>query len=152
MTARSVAGYAFNRARRSRDLRGLKHRMVRRPGLAVLAALLAGAGCDPGDKVSTADVQAAAKERVRQSLGLQEGSALFTNMFVGKPVNGDMVLCGTVGGRRADGSTITPPRFIAATDPARWIKFEPATGIDIPLRPDMFIEWHTTCAGEEEVR
>jgi hypothetical protein len=126
--------------------------MIRIIHLAVLAGLLAGAGCSQGDGMSTADIQAAAKERVRQSLGLEEGSALFTNLFVGEPVDGDTVLCGTVRGRRADGSTITPRRFIAATDPARWVKFEPATGIDIPSRPDKFIEWHTTCAGKEEVR
>lgn len=101
--------------------------------------------------MSAADAQEAAKERVRSSLGLQQDAALFTNVFVGEPMDGDTVLCGTVEGRRSDGTAIQPRRFIAATDPARWVKFEPADGLDLPSQPDKFLEWHSTCL-EEEVR
>ena len=110
------------------------------------------AACDSGGGLSTSDVQAAAKERVRETLQLTPESVLFTNVFVGEPFDGDTVLCGTVSGRRADGTEITPRRFIAATEPARWLKFDPAAGLDLPSQPDKFIEWHTSCAGEEAVR
>ena len=100
---------------------------------------------------SSAEVQDAAKERVRETLKLRPGATLFSNVFVGEPVEGDIALCGTVSGTRADGTEIRPRRFIAALDPERWVKFEPATGIDLPSQPDKFVEWHSTCAGEEEV-
>lgn len=115
---------------------------------AIGAALLA--ACD-SDGLSTVDVMTAAKERVRQSLELTEDSTLFTNVFVGEPVEGDIVVCGTVEGRHADGSIVEPRRFIAATDPARWIKFEPVNNPIIPSQPDKFIEWNPTCAGKEAV-
>lgn len=120
--------------------------------LTAAALTLALAACGESGGLSTADVREAAQERVRAELGLTEDAATFTNLFVGEPVDGDTVVCGTVEGRRADGTVITPRRFIAAADPARWIKFEPATGLDLPSQPDKFIEWHTTCAGEEAVR
>lgn len=124
----------------------------RKIALPLLAALaLAAPGCDRGG-LSTADLQEAAKERVRQSLDLTEDSALFTDIFVAEPVDGDTVLCGTVEGTRANGTHIAPRRFIAATDPARWIKFDPADGSVLPSQPDKFLEWHTTCLGEAEVR
>jgi hypothetical protein len=104
------------------------------------------------DGVSTTDVQAAAEQRVRESLGLTEESALFTNVFVGKPIDGDVVLCGTVEGRRADGTVIPPRRFIAATEPARWIRFETARDVALPSQPNIFVARATACAGEEEVK
>ena len=116
-----------------------------------LAALLA-AGCGAEDGVSTADVQQAAKERVRTALQLRPDAVLFTETFVGEPLDGDPVLCGTVSGKRADGSEVAPRRFIAATDPARWVKFDPAQGMAPPTQPDMFVEWHTSCAGEQAVK
>jgi hypothetical protein len=117
---------------------------------ALVAPLLVVAACDSGG-LSTDEMEAAAQERVRESLELTEESALFTNVFVGEPVDGDTVLCGTVKGTTADGMPITPRRFIAATDPARWIWFNPADGNILPSQPDKFIEWHTTCAGEAAV-
>ena len=119
------------------------------PPLLVMALALA--ACEENG-VTTAEVQDAAKDRVRQSLGLTPESTLFTSVYVGQPLNGDTVLCGTVEGRRADGTTITPRRFIAATDPARWVKFEPVTAADIPGWTHMFVEWDSTCAGESELR
>ena len=121
-----------------------------RPLLGMLALMAAGCGSEAG--LSTAEVQSAAKERVRGALRLTPESALFANVFVGEPVNGDTVLCGTVSGKRADGTEITPRRFVAATEPARWLKFDPAAGLDLPSQPAKFIEWHTRCAGEQEVR
>jgi hypothetical protein len=120
-------------------------RIIALPALAALA--LTATGCDGGG-LSTADVQQAAKERVRESLDLTQESTLFTDVFVGEPTNGDTVICGTVEGSRADGARIAPRRFIAATDPARWIKFDPANGNVLPSQPDKFLEWHTTCLGE----
>ena len=125
------------------------HRKI--TGSVLFAALTMVAACDNGG-LSTTETRQAAEERVRQSLGLTEETALFTNIFVGEPVDGDTVLCGTVQGNRADGTAITPRRFIAAVDPARWIWFNPADGNVLPSQPDKFIEWHTTCTGEEAVR
>ena len=119
---------------------------------ATLLACLLLAGCDGSGGLSAAEAEAAAKERVRQSLHLSEDTTLFSKVFVGEPIEGDTVLCGTVEGRREDGTRITPRRFIAATDPARWVKFEPVIGLELPSRPDKFIEWHSACLGEEEVR
>lgn len=116
-------------------------------GLAALLIPLLLTACDGGG-LSTAEMREAAEERVRQSLGLTEESALFTDVFVGEPVDGDTVLCGTVEGRTAEGAAIAPRRFIAATDPARWVTFEPVDGAILPSQPDKFAEWHTTCAGE----
>lgn len=112
------------------------------------AAMLA--GCDSGGGLSTADVQTAAKERVREQLGLTQESTLFTETFVGQPVDGDTVICGTVGGKTEDGATITPRRFIAATEPGRWVKFEPVTNSALPSQPRKFVEWYGTCEPRQE--
>ncbi len=109
-------------------------------------------GCGSNQGVSAAEVEQAAKERVRQSLGLTEESVLFSKVFVGKPVDGETVICGTVEGKRADGSSIQPRRFILATGSARWLKFGTVDDNVLPSRPDKFIEWHTTCTGQEEIR
>ncbi|MET1755824.1 hypothetical protein ABVV53_10190 [Novosphingobium sp. RD2P27] len=107
-------------------------------------------GCNSGD-ITSAEVTTAAKERVAASLGLSPDAALFSNVFVGQPVDGDAVLCGTVEGRRADGTIIPPRRFIAAADPERWIRFDRAGQMaDVPL--NMAGDWATICAGENEVR
>lgn len=114
------------------------------------AALAVLAGCGDNEGLSPADAQAAAQERVREELGLSPQAALFTNVFVGQPVDGDTVLCGTVEGRKADGTTITPRRFIAATDPERWIKFEPVTDTILSSHQDKFVEWIGTCVPRQE--
>lgn len=123
--------------------------MKRRIAILSAAALMASACTDDG--VTTAEVQDAAKERVRHELGLTPESALFTETHVGQPLNGDTTLCGIVEGRRADGTAITPRRFIVATDPGRWVKFEPVTAADIPASTDKFVEWGPTCAGARDL-
>lgn len=120
---------------------------------AVLAPLLLAAGLaacgDPS--LSTAQIEEAAKAHVREQLGLSEEAALFGKVFVGEPVEGETVLCGTVRGTRADGTVITPRRFAISTEEPRWLLFENARKQPLPSQPDKFIEWHTTCAWEEEV-
>lgn len=108
-------------------------------------------GCEP-QGLSTSELEAAAKERVREKLGLTAESALFTNTFVGRPVEGDTVLCGTVEGRRADGSPVAPQLFIAATEPGRWLKFGPTDTALRLTQPDKFASWSETCRGEQEVK
>ena len=111
----------------------------------LVAAAAAVAGCGGNEGVSTADMERAAEERVRKSLGLSKESALFTNVFVGAEVKGDRTLCGTVEGKRADGTPITPRRFIAAIEPARWLVFEPVDSVSLPTQPDKFVEWRQAC-------
>lgn len=109
--------------------------------------------CDSGG-LSTLDVQTAAKERVRRSLGLTGETALFTDVFVGSPRDGEVVLCGTVKGEKPDGSTVGPRRFVAGTDPAQWLHFETAAEVGEvdtidPTAMNMFVdEWAKFCAGE----
>ncbi|MDT9600138.1 hypothetical protein [Sphingosinicella rhizophila] len=117
-------------------------------GLALSTLILMGSCKENG--LSTAEIQEEAKERVREQLGLTEEAALFTEMFVGKPLDGDTIVCGRVGGRRADGTVIVPRRFIAATDPGRWVKFEPVTDSTLPSRPQKFVEWYGTCESKAE--
>ena len=117
-----------------------------------LALLLAAAcGGDGSGGATTAEVEKIAKERVRQSLGLTADSTLFSKVFVGEPANGETVLCGVVEGKRADGSAITPRRFIVGTEDSRWLLFGPANEEILPSQPDKFLEWHTTCAGQEAI-
>lgn len=116
---------------------------------AISLALLVACSQDQG--LSTAEVRRAAEERVRAALDLKQGATLFTNVFVGEPIGGDTILCGTVEGTRSDGTPISKRRFIVATDPAKWMVFEPAGGATSPSQPDKFLEWHTSCLGEEEV-
>lgn len=116
---------------------------------ALLAALVLVA-CERDEGLSTADVQTAAKERVREQLGLGPGAVLFTETFVGRPVDGDVVVCGTVSGTRSDGVKVTPRRFIAAADPGRWVKFEPVTNSALPSQPRMFAEWYGTCEPRQD--
>jgi hypothetical protein len=114
-------------------------------GLAVLLA----SSCDGGG-LSTADVQEGAKSRVRAELGLSEEAALFTETFVGEPLDGDITICGRVSGTRSDGTVITPRRFIAAADPGRWVKFEPVTDSTLSSHQNKFVEWVGTCLPRQE--
>jgi hypothetical protein len=121
-------------------------------GLAAALALALSLGaCDEG--VSVAEASAAAKQRVTHSLGLSPDAALFTNVFVGESVDGSPVLCGTVEGRRPDGSKIPARRFIAATEPLRWVRFEPIVEDNLATdTSEYYVTWRSTCAEEEEVR
>lgn len=117
---------------------------------AAIAAALALTACD-SDGLSTAEVTAAAEERVAKALGLSRDAALFTNVFVGRPVDGEVVLCGTVEGTRADGTAIEPRRFIAGAEREAWVRFDAASDMSqVPI--NNAVDWVSTCAGEEEVR
>ncbi|TFI57548.1 hypothetical protein E2493_14345 [Sphingomonas parva] len=116
-------------------------------GLVLFACLL---GACEKDSLSSAEASEAAKQHVREQLGLASGAALFSNVYVGDPVDGEPVLCGTVSGKREDGTIITPRRFAISTENPRWLLFETVDRQPLPSRPDKFIEWHTTCFNEEE--
>lgn len=87
-------------------------------------------------------------------MGLTSQSTLFTHVFVGSPRDGEVVLCGTVEGKTGDGTAVDPRRFVAGTDPARWLHFEtPADANQVdrigPTAMNMFVdEWAKFCAGE----
>lgn len=119
-------------------------------GIAALAFAALAAGCS-GNGLSSEDATEAAKQRVRETLGLSQEAALFGKVYVGEPLEGEQVLCGTVRGTRADGRVITPRRFAITSEEPRWLIFETADRQPLPSRPDKFIEWHTTCFNEEEV-
>lgn len=108
-------------------------------------------GCQDED-LSTAQVEEAAKGRVREKLGLNEETALFSTSWVGKSRKGETVLCGLVAGAPDNGPVIPPQRFIAAMDPARWVLFEPASSVSLPARKGSFIEWKTACDGRRTPR
>jgi hypothetical protein len=126
-----------------------KRSPARASRLLAAAAILWTCGCGDGGGVSAADVQQAAKERIQQELGLTAEAALFTNVFVGREWEGEPVVCGTVGGRRADGSVVAPRRFIVGTNQSRFLSFEPARATTHVTQPDMFAEWAELCAGAE---
>lgn len=148
-----MSSFGFSSARLVRGSnpvgRGRPHTFI----IVIAALIVSLAACDRGG-LSTAEVTAAAKERVRQSLGLGVQNALFTDVFVGRPKDDDVVICGTVSGARPDGATLGPRRFVAATDPARWIHFETAAEAGQPdeigrTSTDMFVdEWSRYCVGE----
>lgn len=104
--------------------------------------------------VSTADVQTAAKERIRRTLGLTREATLFTDVFVGTPRDGEVVMCGTVQGKKADGAAIGPRRFVVGTDTAEFLYFETLQDTREPdtigkTAMNMFVdEWARHCAGE----
>lgn len=116
-------------------------------GLAVMICCLT--ACNVGG-LSADEANEAAKQKVREQLGLAGGAALFSSVHVGEPVDGEQVLCGTVRGTRADGTIIPPRQFAISTEGSRWLLFEEAERQPLPSRPDKFIEWHTTCLGEAE--
>ncbi len=123
--------------------------------VASMAAATALSGCGDDGGLSTAELETAAKARVTQQLGLSDDAVLFTNTFVSQPETGqledELVLCGTVEGKRADGTAIAPRRFIAATDPARWVRFDVSSQMtEGPI--NMAADWATACAGAEEVK
>ena len=113
--------------------------------LCAIAAAMIIASCGGDADLTPAEVQEAAQERVRAELGLSKEAALFTETFVGKPLRDSATLCGTVSGTKADGTVITPRRFIAATDPDRWVLFEPVTSSTLSSHQDKFVEWIGTC-------
>jgi len=98
------------------------------------------------DGLSSAELTAAAKERVREQLGLAPDATLFSSTFVARS-DDDVVLCGRVAGTSARGEPVPERRFIAATDPARWVRFEaPAAEGTSPHQFSQ--DWAHICAGE----
>lgn len=124
---------------------------LRHPKQAIAAILGVTAIACGTNGLSTAELNAAAKQRVREALGLAPDAALFAATYVGREgPEGSPVLCGAVEGRRADGSSVTPRRFIAATDPARWVRF------DLPRQDghsgyQFAASWAHLCAGAQDV-
>lgn len=118
--------------------------------LCALAAAMVLPSCGDGGSLTPAEVQEAAKERVRAELGLSKEAALFAETFVGEPLKNSATLCGTVSGRKADGTVVTPRRFIAATDPDHWVLFEPVTDSVLSSHQNKFVEWVGTCIPRQE--
>ena len=104
------------------------------------------AACDSGG-TSTADAERAAEQQVRERFGLAENAEMETTVFVGTPRDGETILCGSV--RPAAGASFPAQRFIAETDPARFLVFEQAGSLTPPSQPNMFPEWEVHCAGNE---
>ncbi len=107
------------------------------------------AACQEDRGISSAQLEAAAKDKVRSELGLRPDQALFSTVWVGKSRNGETVLCGRVAGSVDSNAPITPRRFITSVEPPRWLLFEPVTNPSIPSQPGKFVEWSTACAGEK---
>lgn len=102
-------------------------------------------GCSE-EGLSTAEAERAAEDRIRQTYNLRANTDLATTIFVGRPRDGDVVLCGLT----TDPTGRVPPqRFIAATEPARWLQMAPAHSASIPARTDKFVEWDEHCAGAD---
>ena len=112
--------------------------------MAAVAIALALPACEDG--VSTAEVEEAAKAHVRQNFNVSAETPLSVDVFVGRPREGETVLCGTVSAETST-SEFRPQRFVAAVDPMRWLVFEPAHSAMLPSQPDMFAEWANLCTG-----
>ncbi len=123
-------------------------RAAPRAAAAFIAAAAMLVGCAEKG-VSTLQVEQAAEARARQKLGLGEDAELVSRVFVGQPVDGETVMCGMVRGKRADGRAVEPQRFIVSTEPWKWLLFESAEKPSLPSLPGKFVEWHTTCLGEQ---
>lgn len=113
---------------------------------ALAAILMLTAGCSSGG-LSTTDIKRAAEQEARAKLSLGADASLKAVAFVGRNVDGKTVMCGTVQGKDSAGKPIVPQRFIAATDPLKWLVFESANDPSIPSRPNKFVEWTSVCAG-----
>lgn len=112
----------------------------------LVSAFAALAACESGG-TSTAEAERAAEQQVRERFGLAADAPLETEVFVGTPLDGETILCGTVQG--AGGASAFPPqRFVARTDPARLLKFQAADAPTPSTAPNMFVEWDNHCGGE----
>ena len=112
---------------------------------AVIALILLSSCADDG--ISSAEVESAAEQRVRDKLGLSTETDLQTTVYVGRPRDGDITLCGAVDGTRAAGSAIPTQRFISSTDPARWLLFGETDSPGRVSMPSMFPDWTKLCDG-----
>ncbi len=127
-------------------------RVALRRDISVLLPVLgiaAGLAACSDDGLSTDEARDAARQRLAQELRLSPDATLLSEVFVGREREGERVLCGRVGGTRADGSRVGARRFIIALDESQWLAFEP-TGAATQLTPvDMFPQWAELCAGAE---
>lgn len=113
----------------------------------LISALGALAACESGG-TSTAEAERAAEQQVRERFALPADAQFDTDVFVGTPLDGEIILCGTV--RSAGGGNAFPPqRFVAKTDPATFLKFQAADAPTPPTAPNMFVEWDEHCAGNQ---
>lgn len=112
-----------------------------------LAAALLLPACS-GEGVTTDDVKQAATERARQELGIPAGAPLEAAAWTGGEWGGDLVVCGTVSAPGGGGGAVRPQRFIATTDPFRWLVFEDAHAPMVQTQPNKFPEWTTVCNQE----
>ena len=79
-------------------------------------------------------------------------TALFSTVWVGETRQSVMVLGGRVPEAPKNQGAIAPRRFTAATDPAKWVLFEPASNVSLPSQPGKFVEWDTSCEGRQTIR
>lgn len=109
-----------------------------------VSAAAALAACESGG-TSSAEAERAAEQQVRERFGLAADAPLETDVAVGEPRDGETILCGTV--RSAGGEASFPPqRFVAETDPAKFLKLQPASAPTPQTAPNMFTEWEEHCA------
>ena len=118
-------------------------RMTRLLSAVPLVALATLPACGD-DGVSTAETEAAAKAYVRRNYDVSAETPLSVTVFVGRPRNGETVLCGEVSSAEP---AFRPKRFVAALDPLDWLVFEPAHAVSLPGQTDMFAEWISHCSG-----
>ena len=112
----------------------------------LVSALAALAACENGG-TSTAEAERAAEQQVRERFGLAADAQFETEVFVGTPLDGETILCGTVRSAGA-GNAFPPQRFVAETDPAKFLKLQAADARAAPTAPNMFIEWDDHCGSE----
>ena len=96
--------------------------------------------------MSTAEVRQAAIERARSEFKLPADAALKAEVWVGQEYDGGLSACGTVSG---EGAAMRPQRFLAATEPFRWLVFEDAHDPMVAAQPNTFPEWGRYCSGEQ---
>ena len=114
----------------------------------VLAACLCLAliACESGG-TSTTDVERAAEKRVRDKFGLDQDAPLKTDVFVGRPRDGETILCGRVDATASTGTALPTQFFISSTDPSRFLMFGRNDTPGRISQPDMFPDWTKLCAG-----
>lgn len=112
-------------------------------GFILTAMLVWLAACERGG-ASTREVREAAIDRARDELQLADNVPIEARVWVGEPLDDDMVVCGTVSSK-GDGQAMQPKRFAATTEPIRWLVFEDAHDAMIRSQPDKFYEWAQLC-------
>jgi len=100
------------------------------------------AACAQGP--STDELKTAATERAAQELRVP-ASSLESTVWVGNGErDGKTVLCGTVSDK-TPGSSVSPKRFAATSEPLHWLVFEDAHDPIVASNPNKFAEWGQLC-------